>query len=236
MKRLRSIFRFPYFPMLALMLACGGGSGGEQPAPEPEPSNDLPTKVVGTIPANGEPCSDYEELTSDISKVEIFFSWNSAKYTNSYELVIMEGDSEIFRNTYTVLETRVALERGKTFSWSIRSINEFGETSGDTYSFTTPGTPIGNYAPYAAQITLGFDIATLEMSINWNGSDEDNDGLTYDITIMENENIILEEVGLVVDTLDPIPFIGGYNYSAEVISRDTSGNFSVSRSSAIAPK
>jgi hypothetical protein len=232
MKMIKSIFRMIYCSIVVILSSCGGG-GGEQPPPEP--SNDLPLKVTGTLPVNGEPCSDYEEVLSDDSMVLITFNWNEAEFANNYELAVMEGSSAVFSNKYSNLEAKVELQRGKTYTWSVTAINEFGQTPGDTYSFTAPGIRVGNYAPYAAEISVDFNTNTMEMSISWVGSDEDNDTLTYDIKILENENIILEETGVDADMVDPIQFIDGVDYSVEIISKDTSGNFSISTRSFKAP-
>ncbi|MBW8243512.1 hypothetical protein K1F50_11925 [Muricauda oceani] len=235
MKTMKSIAQMICFCMTLILCSCGGGSGGEQPPPEPEPSNDLPLKVTGTLPVNGEPCSDYEEVPSDDSMVLIAFNWNEAQFADNYELAVMEGSSEVFSNMYSNLEAQVELQRGKTYTWSVTAINEFGKTPGNTYSFTTPGIPVGNYAPYAAEISVAFNTETMEMSISWVGSDEDDDALTYDIKILENENIILEETGVDANIVDPIQFIDGVDYSVEIISKDTSGNFSISTRSFKAP-
>ena len=236
MKKIKSITGILYFAILALMVACGGGGGGEQPAPEPEPNGDLPVKSIGTLPVNGEPCSDYEEVTSDASKVSITFKWNAAQYTQSYMLTILEGTTEVSNGSYTVLEAKVQLDRGKTYTWYLTSVNDDGQTKGDTYSFTTPGTPIGNYAPYAAQITIGFDTGTMEMSVNWIGGDEDADVLTYDVKVWENDIILMEEVDYTLDSLPLISFISGESYTVEVVSKDSSGNYSVSTVSETAPE
>ncbi len=226
MNTMKSIVQMIYFCMALILCSCGGGSGGEQPPPEP--SNDLPLKVTGTLPVNGEPCSDYEEVPSDDSMVLIAFNWNEAQFADSYKLIVLDGSSEIFSENYSNAEAKVELQRGKTYTWSVTAINEFGQTPGDTYSFTAPGIRVGNYAPYAAEINVEFNTETMEMSISWVGSDQDNDTLTYDIKILENENIILEETGVDANMVDPIQFIDGVNYSVEITSKDTSGNFSIS--------
>ncbi|MEQ5790319.1 hypothetical protein J4E06_04590 [Muricauda sp. NFXS6] len=235
MKRKKSISRIIYGCIVVLLSSCGGGDGGEQPSPEPEPTNDLPMAVTGTLPANGEPCSDYEEVPSDESKVLIAFNWNEAQFADSYELAVLEGSSEIFKNTYSNVETQVELQRGKTYTWSVTAINEFGETSGSTYSFATPGIPLGNYAPYAAEISVDFDTETMEMSVSWLGKDEDGDTLVYDVKVLENNNTLFEEVDYSTDSLGPIQFVSGETYVVEVISKDTSGNFSISNIAIQAP-
>tara|TARA_B100000949_G_C14288877_1_gene456039 strand:+ start:8838 stop:9539 length:702 start_codon:yes stop_codon:yes gene_type:complete len=232
---IKSIPRILYISMIALLFSCGGSGSGEEQPPEPQPKNDLPAMAVGTLPVNGEPCSDYTEVSTDESKVSIAFNWNSAQFADNYELVVKEDNSEVFKNSFIGLEAQVELERGKTYTWTVNSINEFGRTSGNTYSFTTPGTPIGNYAPYAAEISIGFNASTMQMSISWIGGDEDNDDLVYDIKVWKNEDIILEETDFTSNALDAVLFTGEQRYTVEVTSKDTAGNFSISTYSVQAP-
>ena len=231
MKMIKSIFRIMYCSIVVILSSCGG----EQSPPEPEPSNDLPLKVTGTLPVNGEPCSDYEEVPSDDSMVLIAFNWNEAQFADNYELAVMEGTSEVFSNMYSNLEAQVELQRGKTYTWSVTAKNEFGETPGNSYSFTTPGMQVGNYAPYAAEINVEFNTNTMEMSVGWVGSDEDSDALVYDVKVWEDNNLLLEEVEYSLDVLEPIIFMNTWKYSVEVISKDTAGNFSISTYSVEAP-
>lgn len=232
MKEIKSIITLLLFIPVVSLLSCDDGGGGSEEPPVP---TNPPAKAVGVLPANGEPCSDYDEVTDDDSKVLVAFSWNAAQFAQSYILVISEGASEVFRNSFNSLDTAVQLDRGKTYTWLVISVNEDGQTNGDTFSFTTPGTPIGNFAPYAAQITIAFDTNTLEMSVSWVGSDADDDTLTYDVSVWENESILVEEKDYTLASINPITFIGGAHYSVEVISKDSSGNFSISTASNGAP-
>ena len=75
----------------------------------------------------------------------------------------------------------------------------------------------------------------MEMSIGWIGNDEDNDVLTYDVKVWENENVLMEEANYTLDSLEPVLFLNGESYSVEVVSKDTSGNFSISTMSVEAP-
>jgi hypothetical protein len=236
MNKMKSIFRMVCGCIVIILSSCGGeGSGEQPPPPEPNPSNDLPLKVTGTLPVNGEPCVDYEEVASDDTKVLIAFTWNEAEFADSYELVVLEGSTEVFNNTYSNLEAQVELQRGKTYTWSVTSINQFGETAGNTYSFTTPGVPVGNYAPYAAEINVEFNTNTMEMSISWLGSDEDGDSLVYDVQVLENNSLLLEEVDYSTESLQPIQFTAEETYFIEVVSKDTNGNFSISNTDIKAP-
>ncbi|MBO0320866.1 hypothetical protein J0X14_01045 [Muricauda sp. CAU 1633] len=217
--------------MVFLFLSCSS-SGGETPPPPPSENLTPPEKTIGTVPENGEPCADYTEVINDDSKVLIYFKWSAAQNAENYNLVILEGSNEVFSSTFNVLETEVQLDRGKTYSWFLTSINEDGETKGDTYSFTSPGTPVGNFAPYSAEITVTFNT---QMQVSWMGNDEDGDILTYDVTVKNNDLVLAEEVGFGDTSLNPLDFEPGAIYDVEVISKDPYESASVSKTTVTAP-
>ncbi|MRX64047.1 hypothetical protein [Maribacter luteus] len=217
---------------VVLFSCCSGEGGSEEP---PLIQKNPPSKAVAVLPSNGEPCSDYEEVIDDDSKVLISFKWNAAELAQSYTLVILEGASEVFRNTLNTLETKVTLEKGRTYSWGVISSNEDGETIGDTFSFTTPGRQIGNFAPYTAEISISFDVQNSEMRVSWIGKDEDEDTLRYDIKILENETVLSEFSNLEASSIDPIVYTPSTSYRIEVTSKDNSDNYSVSILNVVSP-
>lgn len=237
MKKFLNIeFRVLVFLTMILLVSCSdGGEGGEDPQEPPTQNETPPAKAVGTLPANGEPCSDYEEVTEDDSKVSVLFNWNTAQFADSYMLMVLEGSNQVFSNSYTTLSANVELDRGKTFSWSVTAVNEDGRTNGDTYSFTTPGTPIGNFAPYTAEITVTFDEMASEMTVSWVGSDEDDDVLTFDVEVFEGGQSIFDSVDLTLSDVGPIVYVPDTDYTVEVISRDGFGNFSLARLDVTSP-
>ena len=217
--------------MIFLFLSCSS-SGDETPPPSPPENLTPPEKTIGVLPENGEPCADYTVVENDNSKVLVAFKWNAAQNAENYNLVILEGSNEVFSSTFNILETEVQLNRGKTYSWFLTSINEDGETKGDTYSFTSPGTPLGNYAPYAAEITVTFNT---QMLVSWAGNDEDGDVLTYDVTVKKNELVLMQETDYGDTSINPIDFEAGSSYDIEIISIDPHGSASISTSVVTAP-
>ncbi len=207
--------------------SCGGN--------DDRPPVDLPEKAIGTLPANNEPCSEYEEVVGDDAKVLVLFEWNTAQFADSYVLTVLEGSVQVFKNSFSAPSTKKKLDRGKTYTWFLASVNEDGRTIGDSYSFSTPGVPIGNFAPYTAVITITFDEVTSEMEVSWTGSDEDGDPLTYDVKVFEEGRSIFETVDLASTAIAPIVFRIGTEYSVEVISKDGSGNFSISKRTVPSP-
>ena len=201
---------------------------------EKEPTR-IPSMVQGTLPKNGEPCSDVEVISGAPLKVSVLFQWTSAEFADDYELKVFESQNAIHAETLTSLEATVELDRGKSYSWSVSAKNGEGETVSDTFSFTTPGEPVGNYVPYAAVISVEFDVTASEMNVSWIGSDEDGDTLIYDVSVKEDGNVLVEFTDLSADYLDSIPFVPTSSYEIEVICKDNFGNFSVSKHNETAP-
>ncbi|MCL6267060.1 hypothetical protein [Flagellimonas myxillae] len=225
---------FWYLAIALVVQACSSGGNDDRETPPVETKNP-PAKVVGTLPENGEPCSDYETVSGNDTKVLVQFKWNSAQFAQSYELTVRDNDSEVFNASFSALETKVELDRGKTYTWNLMSINDDGSTNGDTYSFTTPGVQVGNYAPYAAEIEVEFVEADTEMTISWIGSDEDGDSLTYDVFVLIDDETISETLETETTQLAPIVYISGTVYSIRVISKDGNGNSSISELQVQAP-
>ena len=213
-----------------LVFSCGDSGGGSDPDPNPnpDPEGNLPRKAQAILPANGEPCSEFEEVVGDPTKVLIFFEWSSAQLAQEYEIRIFAGQNQVFNESTASLESSTILDGGKSYTWYIIAKNTEGETQSDTFSFTTPGEPDGNYAPYAAQISLDYNSSTSEMSVSWVGGDEDGDSLTYDVKVWE-EGVLIEDFTELTETsLDPITVFPIFEYRVEVISTDSFGDFSVS--------
>jgi hypothetical protein len=217
----------------SLAVSCDKGSDTDT---EKQTENPIPTKVKGTLPANGEPCSDFEIVPNDNSKVAILFKWNASQDAVNYDLIIMDGTQEAAKTTVGATEATLSLDKGKTYSWTVTAKNETGNTVSDTYSFTTPGQATGNYAPYAAEITLDFNTTNQTLNISWTAEDEDGDSLTFDIEILEDETLIQEESDLTTNFIDDIIYMNATLYSVKVISKDVSGNFSVSEKTITSPE
>lgn len=234
-KFLNMKIRLLVFLALIFLVSCEEEMSSEEPVEPPIQNETPPAKAVGTLPVNGEPCSDYEEVSGDDSKVSVLFNWNSAQFADSYVLTVLEGNNQVFTGSFTTLNANVELDRGKTFSWSVTSVNEDGQTNGDTNSFTTPGTPIGNFAPYTAEISISFDEGTSEMTVTWVGSDEDGNELTFDVEVFEEGQSVFDSVNLTSTSIGPIGYMLDTDYTVEVISRDGFGNFSVARLEVTSP-
>jgi len=217
---------------LALIGACSKKDSNNNTNTNPPVNQQQnPTKATAVLPVNGDFCTDYSEIPGDSENIKVVFKWSSAQNTNSYRLQVFDSTTEVHSETSTNLETDVTLLRGKAYSWQITTINTDAETTSDTFSFTTPGEAITNYVPYAAEIEMTFDKSASTLTVSWVGDDEDNDTIVYDITIKEGNVELVNEIDLTTNEYGPIDAIADMVYTVEVISKDPTGNISISTKS-----
>ncbi|APQ18985.1 hypothetical protein [Maribacter hydrothermalis] len=226
-----------YFTGLAMIFVClNSCDKSTSTETEKQLEKPIPTKATGTLPVNGEPCSEFELIQNDDTKVSILFKWNAAQNAINYELMVLLGNEQVATTTVGGQEATVTLDKGKTYTWNITSKNENGNTVSDTYSFTTPGLSDGNYAPYVAEITTEFDTVEQILNISWLCTDEDGDDLLYDVVITENETIIIDETDYANTSILEVDYNNDTSYTIKVISKDSTGNFSLSEISVSSPE
>ena len=200
---------------------------------EEEPKS--PEKADVLLPVNGDTCSEFENIENEPEMALVFFSWSVAAHTENYLLEVFESDTLVESITVDKTDAKVLLDKGQLYVWTVTSKNTVGEMKSDTFSFTTPGTPVGNFVPYTAQITVDFDTTNAEMTISWLGNDEDGDTLSYDLIVKEDGETIVEQSDITESSFGPIATIPGKNYLVEVVSFDPQGNYSTARYNETAP-
>ncbi len=221
-KNIKTIF---LFVSLGFLTSCGGGGGSSE-----EQVVNLPEKPSLSLPANGENCSAYTVVASDNTKAEIGFSWNSAAYASSYVLVITQAGNTILNQTLTSTTYKTILDKGKTYSWTVTAKNNDGINTSATYSFTTPGNPIGNYVPYAAVINFSINSTSSMASLSWVGKDEDSvtADLKYDIEIKQDNTIIQSLTNQTVTSIADFAAVLNSTYQIKINTIDKQGSFSSS--------
>lgn len=155
----------------------GGGGGGTNPTPTAK----TPGKAVLTSPENNKTC---EEVNTS---GQVTFSWNASTDTDKYDLKITNLNTQGVNNQNNITTTSkaVTLTKGIPYSWSITSKNEGTKTTtSDTWQFYLAGDGVVNYAPFPATAVSpspGASVARTsgKVTIEWSGSDADNDSLTY---------------------------------------------------------
>lgn len=165
----------------------GGGGGGTTPTPTAK----TPGKAVLTSPANNKTC---EEVNTS---GQVTFSWNASTDTDKYDLKITNLNTQgvTNQNNITTTSKAVTLTKGIPYSWSITSKNEGTKTTtSDTWQFYLAGDGVVNYAPFPATAVSpspGASVARTsgKVTIEWSGSDADDDTLTYTLEMDTTDGI-----------------------------------------------
>ncbi len=210
------------FLVLGLFASCGSGGG--------DTTKNIPATPALSLPLNGESCSSYTAVSSNSAKAEISFSWASAAHATSYTLVITQAGVEVANQTVTTNSLKVILDKGKTYSWTVTAKNKDGEKSSATYSFTTPGTPIGNYVPYTAVINFNVNSSTSMASLSWVGKDEDSNSssLKYDIEIKKDNVVIQSLTNQTSTSIADFAAVLNATYQIKINTIDNFGSYSTS--------
>ncbi|WP_324027145.1 hypothetical protein QSV08_05040 [Maribacter sp. BPC-D8] len=221
------IYKFLCFIVLGMLISCGKG-GDDSPNGNQTDNTPTLTKSSALLPENGDVCTDFSEIINDQENIKVIFKWSAVPSATAYVLTIFESTTEVYTTTITSTETEVAIGKGKSYTWQIEATNANIESTSDTFSFTTPGDVTSNYVPYAAEITMTFDYNSNNLTVNWQGNDQDGDNLSYDLIIKEGEVELVNITNTLETTYGPIDTVIGSEYTVEVHSKDGSGNASVS--------
>lgn len=204
-----------------VLLSCGGGK--EAPAP---------TAATLSSPANNEACTTGTVLNDTDSRIS--FSWIAGANADSYELIVtnlLTQAQQIQSSNTTSAE--LTLKRNTPYSWYIISKSSKNPTTANspTWKFYNAGPASSSYPPYPAEIispTMGQRISPSNgrISLQWRGSDADNDLLNYDVYLGTTSTPVLIRSQHTSTTLSDVTVSANTTYYWKVISRDAKGNTS----------
>lgn len=202
--------------------SCGGGK--EAPAP---------TAALLSSPVNNEACTTGAILSDTESKIS--FSWEIASHADSYQLTVTNLLNQT-QQTYTGTTTsaELTLKRNTPYSWYVTSKSSKNPTTinSSTWKFYNAGPASSTYPPYPAEIispTLGQTVSPTsgKISLQWRGSDADNDISNYDIYLgTSSTNLTPIKSQHTSTTLTEVPVNSNTTYYWKVITRDAKGNTS----------
>lgn len=179
-----------------LLFSCSSDNGGDDIPPNNNPQND--ENVAPTVPTLVSPIDDLLCVDN-----ELLFDWNSSSDSNgdsiTYELQVSE-DINFTTINFTITKNTTShtftLEKGLAYYWRVRAIDSEDATSSfsTVYSLYTEGEGISNHLPFLPELispVLDSSNSGTEITLEWNGSDVDNDALTYDVYFgLENPPVI----------------------------------------------
>jgi hypothetical protein len=216
------------FSVLLLLLNC------QKDDIDPVQIADNPTKALLVFPYENSECNEGTNITATESTV--LFEWKPAENTDEYEL-ILSSLSKVDQASYMTTGTQipVVLKRGTPYSWYVvsRSNKVDSTAQSETWKFYNAGEGIESYAPFPAEIITPLMAETIsspsgEITLDWDGSDADNDIVGYDVYFGITNPPDLFVSNLQESVLTDVKVESGSVYYWSVTTKDARGNSSES--------
>jgi len=209
--------------LLALSLIRCGKNKSEIPAP---------LAAVLLTPTKDEVCLAGKIISDSESTIE--FKWAEAANTESYELTLKNLLTNVVStklSSTTSLE--LTLSRNTPYSWFVtsKSSKTAATAVSTTWKFYNSGIGVTSYPPFPAEIispTLGqkLNATNGKISLQWRGSDTDNDILNYDLYLGTSNKPSIFQSKVTETTLNNVTVTAATTYYWKVITRDVKGNTS----------
>ncbi|WP_298894305.1 hypothetical protein [uncultured Psychroserpens sp.] len=191
---------------------------------------DSPIGVQLIFPQEDSLCNEGENPTPTESTV--FFEWEPNDNAESYTLTVENLDTGVVTQHETSdFIFPVTISRAEAFRWFVE-YNYQGEAKvSASWNFYNAGPGVQTYAPFPAEIispSMAQTIsATNSVTLDWSGSDVDNDIVGYDVYFGTNNPPSLNTSDMSVDQLT-VSVTSGNTYYWNIITKDAEGNSSES--------
>lgn len=212
-----------HLSIVLLVVFCFSCKKKESPKP--------PESAKLVFPQKNSECTTGSDTGTDTNMVE--FKWEKALNTDSYVISVTNLNTNITQTeTTSAVSKKIPLQKGTPYSWVVNSKNAsvLQAAASETWRFYNAGFET-SHAPFPAEIiapkfgeVLSMDISN-EVSLNWAGSDIDDDIETYELyfsTVNPPNNLIdtatAETSNVTVER--------GLHYYWKVITIDSEGNTS----------
>lgn len=216
------------FAVLFLLLGC------EKEVPLPVLNMGNPTEALLIFPYENSECHEGTNITATESTV--MFEWSQAANSDSYDLVL-KNLSTNDETTYMTSENElpIVILRATPYAWYIISkSNAVNSTAqSETWKFYNAGDGITSYAPFPAEIISPamaeiISTAPTEITLDWDGSDVDDDIMGYDVYFGTTNPPDLLAGNVQESSLTEVPVSPDTIYYWSVTTIDEHGNSSES--------
>ncbi len=229
---MRKIKFFILIIFLSFLGACVKDNGTE--ILEEPILNPTASKLVA--PENGLVC--YTARPNNDNYAEVDFEWQATENTEYYQLQITNLLYDYnFTEKVNTNKKSYSLLRGNPYAWKIISVNSKATKTAEseTWKFYLNSEGIKNYAPFAAEIIApesGKTVSPIngKITLEWKGTDPDNDDLEFEIFISKIKdevlNLSIEPITSANPTIE-IPVDANSTYYWRIKSSDeTSSTYS----------
>jgi hypothetical protein len=175
--------QFLKFIVITLFISgCSGGSDEDNSTP-PNPENIAPTTPILVYPTNNLLCVNNVlefqwNASTDIDGDAITYKIEIAK-SNQFSQIAFSSNLSTTKNAFT-------LEKGIAYYWRVQAIDSKNKSSNysSIFNLYTEGIGVSNHLPFAPELIkpeFNSIKSAGDVTLEWLGSDTDNDPLTFDV-------------------------------------------------------
>jgi len=212
-----------------LLVSCYACSNSSDDAMNTR-AQDAPVAVHLVFPYQDALCN--EGINPTPTESTVFFEWEPNDNANSYELTLENlstGTVQQFSTNEEILPITIA--RATPFRWYVAYSANGEIKQSEVWNFYNAGPGIETYPPFPAEILaplMAETIATTtSVTLEWSGSDIDEDLEAYDLYFGTDNPPSLETADLNSEQLT-VSVAPGNIYYWKVVSKDAQGNSSSS--------
>jgi hypothetical protein len=194
------------------------------------PGNPNPIATSLIFPDNNQECNQGVDVSTTQSTVT--FRWSATSNTDSYNVVLKNLNTQsTTSHSSTTNELAITIQKGIPYSWHVisKSSNVVETAQSAIWKFYNAGDPIESYVPFPADLVAPIMGSTLtgvtSQTLSWQGSDIDNDIVSYDVYFDTTSPPTTLE-GITSTGSMNITVAAGNTYYWRIVTNDGEGNSS----------
>lgn len=214
------------FSIALLSLIGCSPSGGNK-----DEEGQAPAAAALSAPANNSECLNATSVSETESKVT--FQWQASENTDTYVLMVknLNNQTTLQYNAGGNTALDVTLLKGTAYSWTVTSKSNSASQPAvsEKWKFYNAGTGVTNYVPFPAEAVappMSSTVSGPTVTLQWSGSDVDNDISSYKVLLDTNTNPATVIGTTSANNLSGIAVASGSTYYWKVITTDSAGNSS----------
>ncbi|MEP1489250.1 MAG: hypothetical protein ABJK28_12555 [Algibacter sp.] len=234
---MRQVFYMMCLAFLFFGCSNSDDDGGSILDPDVEGQNPNDETIDATIavklvfPYEDSLCNEGINLSETESTV--FFEWEANDAADGYTLIIENlSTAETITTNTTEIKIATVIKRSTPYSWYVVSNSNdalIEDEKSETWQFYNAAPGVEFYAPFPAAINAPAMAASIptatNVTLNWTGSDVDNDIASYDVYFGTNSSPALNTSDVMATELN-VSVLADTIYYWKVITKDEAGNSS----------
>lgn len=208
----------------------GGLDASESPInPDGSTKSDEPIEFNLVFPHENSLCNEGTNLTATESTV--LFEWDDLEEAESYTLFVENLLTGVIVEVETTSsKAPIVILRGTPYAWKVEATPKFvfEIENSPVWKFYNAGAGTEKYVPFPAVLnapSMAAVISLTNVTLQWEGSDLDNDIVGYDVYLSTDKEPTLYQEGI-TNNEQNASVVSGSIYYWKVVTKDAEGNTS----------